>query len=176
MKKIQSILALLLLLGVCSAQAADHMGKPYKGSKAFERIKALAETWEGEMNMGDAPVKMTSTYKVTSGGSAVVETVFAGTPMEMVTLYHDDSKGRLTMVHYCMLHNQPKLTLKKFAGKKLSMTLAKDADVDAGKDEYMGALTMTFLGPDKISQRWSNFKQGKEDTTHSVEMVFKRVK
>jgi hypothetical protein len=39
-------------------------------------------------------------YRVTGAGSAVVETLFPGTPHEMVTVYHA-RKGVLCMTHYC---------------------------------------------------------------------------
>lgn len=165
----------LLLLGAGSSFAADKHGKQaYLGSKAFERLKTLAGVWECEMDMGNGPMKMKSVYKLSAGGSAVVETALAGTPMEMVTIYHDDSKKRLTMTHYCMLHNQPKLVLKKYADNKLSMNLAKNSDIDVEKEHHMHSMILTFKGPDKIVQTWTNFKGGKAE--QSMDMEFRRVK
>ena len=43
----------------------------------------------------------TVTYKVTSGGSAVVETIGPGTEHEMVTVIHPDGDD-LMLTHYCM--------------------------------------------------------------------------
>ena len=157
MKRTIWTLIFLLILTAGSVIAADHQGKPYVGSKAFERIKTLVGAWEGQMDMGQGPMKITSSYKISAGGSAVVETTFGGTPMEMVTIYHDNSKGRLTMTHYCMLHNQPKMMLTSDEGDSLSMELAKGADIDM-TEEHMHSLTIKFLEKDKISQRWSNFK------------------
>ena len=167
------LLAFFLTLGF-TAGAAEHTSKPYVGSKAFERVKSLAGTWEWELDMGQGPMTFKSIYKVTSGGSSVVETTMAGTPMEMVTIYHDNSKKRLTMTHYCMLHNQPKLVFKSLKENKLSMQLAKNADIDVAKEEHMHAMILTFVSKDKIIQNWSNFKGGK--LKHAMDMEFERVK
>ena len=77
------------------------------------------------------------------------------------------------MTHYCMLHNQPKMMLTNYKGDSLSMELAKGADIDL-TEEHMHSLTIKFLGKDKISQRWSYFKEGKEN--HAADMIFTRVK
>ena len=46
-------------------------------------------------------------YRLTAGGSALVETLFPGASRgQMVSMYYD-RKGKLAMTHYCMLRNQP---------------------------------------------------------------------
>ena len=72
MKRTIWSLTFLLILTAGSVIAADHQGKPYVGSKAFERIKTLVGAWEGQMDMGQGPMKITSSYKISAGGSAVV--------------------------------------------------------------------------------------------------------
>ena len=47
---------------------------------------------------------MRVSYRVTAGGSAILETTAAGTPMEMISMYHDRG-GKLFMTHYRMLGN-----------------------------------------------------------------------
>ena len=91
MKTYRLILAGMVgLLVFGSAQVAAQEHKPYVGSQAFERMKQLVGSWEGTMDMGKGPEKIPAGYKLTSGGSAIVETVFEGTPNEMMTVYHDD--------------------------------------------------------------------------------------
>lgn len=173
MKPNNLILTVFLGLGIAAANAADAHSKAYVGSEAFERVKSLVGEWETEMDMGNGPMKFKSIYKVSSGGSAVVETAMAGTPMEMVTIYHDNSKKQLTMTHYCMLHNQPKLVFKSLKGNKLSMELAKNSDIDVAREEHMHAMVLTFVSKDRIIQNWTNFKDGK--LKHSMDMEFNRV-
>ena len=69
MKRSIWTLTFLLILTAGSVIAADHDGKPYVGSKAFERIKTLVGAWEGQMDMGQGPMKITSSYKISAGGT-----------------------------------------------------------------------------------------------------------
>src|SRR5437868_1614896 len=96
----------LLSLSLAQSLFAGDADKPFKGSPEFDRMKSLAGTWKGIVDMGQGPVDMTVEYRVVSGGSVVEERLFAGTPKEMVTMYHD-RKGKLALTHYCMLGNQP---------------------------------------------------------------------
>ncbi|HNP27857.1 MAG TPA: hypothetical protein PKK23_02350 [Nitrospirales bacterium] len=109
-------------------------------------MKQLAGSWEGVMDMGKKSQKVTAHYRVTSGGSAIVETLSEGTPHEMMTVYHDDSQKRVTLPHYCMLENQPKMTLKKSEGKTLEFELVPDSDIDAAHIEHMHAVSIIMNG------------------------------
>ena len=76
--------------------------KPHQGSAEFERTKALVGDWEASMPIekGKEHPEMSEEHKqmmqkmrvsnrVTAGGSAILETTAAGTPMEMISMYHD---------------------------------------------------------------------------------------
>src|SRR6266404_464243 len=80
--------------------------KPYQGSAEFERMKGLVGVWESTVDMGQGPMKVSLEYRLIAGGSAVEERIFAGSPQEMITMYHDKN-GKLALTHYCMLANQP---------------------------------------------------------------------
>ena len=56
----------------------------------FEKLKKLAGTWVEADKDGKPTDKVYSVIKVTSGGSVVHETIFPGTPMEMVSVYNLD--------------------------------------------------------------------------------------
>src|SRR6185436_6239467 len=109
--------------------AAEH-DKVYKGSPEFERMKSLAGTWKGKTDMGQGPVEMTVEYRVISGGSAVEERIFEGTPREMVTIYHDKN-GKLALTHYCMLANRPAMLLESSDGKTLRFDFDATCGIDA---------------------------------------------
>jgi len=79
------------VLGAVAVTAAPPAGGGRPVPFGLERLKALAGDWvaaeDGEMaKKGD----LVSRYAVAASGSAVVETVFPGTPHEMVTVYHAD--------------------------------------------------------------------------------------
>ena len=162
------------LVSLGSFQVAGEEFKSYVGSPEFEKMKQLIGTWEGTMDSGQGPQKITTSYKLTSGGSAIMETTFEGAPHEMVTIYHDNSDKRVTMTHYCALGNQPTMTLKKAEGKSFIFDLSKDADINVGQDQHMHSAMITFKSKDQIIQQWTSFGKGKQDKV--VEIAYSRVK
>ena len=156
------------------AIAQEHHHKPYVGSQAFERLKQLVGSWEGTMDAGKGPETVTASYKLTSADSAIVETVFEGTPMEMVSVYHDNRDRKLIMTHYCAEHNQPNLTLVSMDNNQLTLDLSKDSDIDVAKETHIHAATIRFEGKDKMIQQWTSFEGGKKKQV--VEIAYQRVR
>jgi hypothetical protein len=155
---------LLALLALATMLSAGQPGPPYKGSGEFERMKSLAGKWKATHDMGEGPMEMTVEYRVVAGGSAVEERFFAGTPLEMVTMYHD-RQGQLSLTHYCMLHNQPGMLLES-ADKK---SLRFDFDPTCGLDKesmHMHSLVITFKDANHITQDWKLFENGKVKDSH----------
>src|SRR3989304_768334 len=74
--------------------------------------------------------------KSTDGGSAILETLFPGTPHEMVSVYYDDG-GKLGMTHYCMLGNQPQMTLKKADGNRIDLVFVSGGNIDPKQSPNM---------------------------------------
>ena len=163
---------LLMLFAITSGFAAPMPGDSYKGSAEFERIKSLAGTWKGTHDMGKGAKELAVIYTVVAGGSAVEERFFAGTPNEMVTMYHD-KQGKLSLTHYCMLHNQPVMLLKSADDKKIEF----DFDPTCGVDDasmHMHSLVITFQDAGNITQDWKLFENGKTKDSHPF--ALKRVK
>ena len=152
-----SILALLLLV-VFSAQAGEM--KPYVGSAGFEKMKKLEGTWTGAPSNAKEGEKVTITYKVTSAGSSVVETLFPGMPHEMVSVYHDVD-GKLGMTHFCSLRNQPKFMLQKSKKNKMNLSYAGGTNLDPAKDTHMHAVQIEIIDKNNIVQKWTQFEGGK---------------
>ena len=155
------VLACLLFVGSFVAYAGEGKGSPYSGSKEYERMKQLIGVWEGTSNMGKEGQKVRVEYRTTAGGSAIVETLFPGTPEEMISVYHDN-KGKLSMTHYCMLQNQPSMKLQKASGDTLAFVFSKGGGIDPKQDAHMHALTISFVDKDHIVQNWTLFEDGKE--------------
>src|SRR6185369_11800489 len=92
MKRVTSLLCAAIgffLAGLVVAHAGEYQTAPYTGSPAFERMKQLVGTWEGTSDMGKEGEKVRVEYRLTAGGSALVETLFPGSGEEMVSVYHD---------------------------------------------------------------------------------------
>jgi hypothetical protein len=152
--------------------------KAQKDDKAkasqLEVLKRLAGDWVGTMKHGPEEHEATVNYKVTSGGSAVVETLFGGTEHEMVTVYHQDGDD-LVLTHYCMLHNQPHMRAKQDGkSNKLEFKFDGGTNLKSDKDQHMHDMTLEILSDDHIRATWSMYKDGKKD--HSGTLDLKRKK
>lgn len=128
------------------------------------QIKKLAGDWTIE-GMDGVAVR----YRVTSGGSAVVETMFPDTDKEMVTIYTIDGKD-LRLTHYCMLNNQPSMHSGKLEKGVLKFVCdGKPGNTAAHDDQHMHGLTMTFVDDDHFRQEWTMFAAGKEKAMEKFE-------
>lgn len=151
---------LILFSGPQAAFCGDYHSEPYSGSAEFERMRGLKGTWEGKMTMGGEEKTYRVEYRITGGGSAIVETHFPGTPEEMITVYNDNG-GNLGLTHYCALKNQPRMELQKSGEKYLDFAFAGGSNIDPAKDPHMHALTITFGDEDTITQKWTLFESGR---------------
>jgi len=170
-KSIYAVIAggFLLFLGLSVAYGGEGSSSPYSGSKGFERMKELAGVWEGTSNMPKEGEKARVEYRLSSGGSSIVETLFPGTPHEMVSVYFDN-KGQLTMTHYCALRNQPRMKLQKADAQNLNFVFVGGTNMDSKKDAYMRSLTITFVDKNHIIEKWTLFAGGKEKETSVFEL------
>ena len=162
----------LAFLALAFTASAAQPAAPYQGSPEFERMKSLVGSWKGTHDMGQGPMEMTVEYRLVAGGSALEERFLAGTPMEMVTMYHD-RKGKLALTHYCMLHNQPGMILKSSTPTTLSFDFDKTSGVDKNS-MHMHSLVINFQDADHIMQDWKLYENGKPKDSHPI--ALKRVK
>ena len=103
----------IMLLAVAASARADEKAAS-TASQRFEALKKLAGDWVEVGKDGKLTDKVVSTLRVTSGGTAVQETIFPGSDHEMVTMYHLDGAD-LVLTHYCMLGNQPRMRTNRAA-------------------------------------------------------------
>ena len=164
MRRVLSLLCTavcLFLAGPLVTRAGEHQPAPYQGSPEFERVKQLVGAWEGTSPMGKAGEKTRVEYRLTSGGSALIESLSPGNEGEMVSVYHDQN-GKLAMTHYCMLRNRPHMTLAKSDAQSLELVFArKGNDINPAKEKHMHAVSFTFTDNDHIVQKWTMFDKGK---------------
>jgi hypothetical protein len=142
--------------------AADDEKKESRTNPAFERFAKLAGEWTGKGMHGDDEHEARIVYKVTSGGSAVVETIDPGGDHEMITVIHPDGDA-LLLTHYCMIGNQPHMKAKPKPGdKKIAFEFVKATNLKSDKDMYMRNVTFTFVDDDTLKTEWTNYNEGKE--------------
>ncbi len=157
---IRLIVAVLLVFtaGVMAGEPDHHT--PYTGSAEFERLKGLAGHWQGSAMMQGKEQEIQVAYKVTSAGSALVETLSPGSEQEMVSVYYDTG-GRPTMTHYCALKNRPNLVMDSSAADSLHFDFSASTGIDPAKDAHMHALTVRFIDRDNIEEEWVMYQEGK---------------
>jgi hypothetical protein len=154
--------ALILVGGLSAPTKADEKGKAK--TSQFDMLKALAGEWSGKGIHGDASDDATIVYKVTSGGSAVVETLDPGGEHEMVTVFHQDGDD-VVLTHYCMLGNQPRMKAERGAdAKKISFKFSGAGNLKSDKDPHMHDLTIEFVDADHIKTNWTFYNDGKADS------------
>ncbi len=162
---------MVAVMALAAGVAAGGMApQPSAGSKEFERMKSLAGTWEGTGSMEPTGQPVRVEYRVTGAGSAVVETLFPGTPHEMVSVYYDKN-GALCMTHYCALGNRPQMALKNSTADTIELELARGGEVDAKREPHMHALKLTFEGPGKLAAEWTEFEGGKKKSVSAFELT-----
>lgn len=168
----------LLLVALATARAEDKPA-PAKAAPAhpgFEKVKSLVGTWVEADKDGKPTDKVVSVLKLTAGGSAVQETTFPGTPMEMVSVYHLDGAD-LLMTHYCMLGNQPRLKADpKAPANQIKWDFAGGTNLDPAKDMHMHSAVVTIVDADRIEITGEAWENGKPCPNHCGTMKLVRKK
>jgi len=167
--------ACLMVLGIGMAVwAADDKpaSKAPATSPGFESLKKLVGTWTAP---GPDGKSMETQFRLSAGGSVLVETLFPGKPEEMVTVYHMDGPD-LILTHYCMLGNQPRL--KAVSAKETKKLMFKSVGGTNMKpdDMHMGQAILTFVDDDHFEADWCSCSGGKPDENHHVSIKFTRKK
>jgi hypothetical protein len=160
MTKVAWSVGLILLASAIGSQAREE--KAAQKNAALDQFKELAGEWVGKGKHGDEEHDVRIAYKVTSGGSAVVETIDPGGPHEMVTVIHADGNA-LLLTHYCMIGNQPQMKATPKPGDKaVAFDFVKATNMKSDRDMHMHSVTFTFVDKDTLKTEWTNYNDGKE--------------
>lgn len=175
MIKCVMVLALAASLGYIVDAEDKQDDKVAKKETLFDKIKSMNGEWEVTKGPGDhGDHKGVVTYKVTAGGSAVLETVFGGTDHEMVTLYYMDD-GKLSLTHYCMLQNRPLMRVDPQSTlEKLVFKCQEKENPKLDAEDHMHEATINFIDGDHVKTDWVLYKGGKADSTHGFELARKK--
>lgn len=146
--------ALLAIAGAVAAEAP-----PTPAEAAFARLKALEGEWLDASGSSTGKGKVAAVFKVTSGGSAVIETVFPGTPHEMVSVYTREGDD-IVMAHFCGMGNQPRMRARPDGGDTLDFAFDGGGNLDPAKDMHMHEGIVRF-GDGTHRAEWQTFAGGK---------------
>lgn len=163
-----ALLGPVLLLSACTG-TGERAAPPLSvgAQEQFQRIVALEGSWFAADGSTDDPDLV---YELTSGGSAVLETVFPGQSHEMRTLYFIES-GALTLVHYCALGNRPRMVADDWDADSLHFTLDGDGGLGSVNEMHMHSALFEFKGPDAFRTTWALFDKGTMTENHGRDLV-----
>jgi len=173
-----ALASLFLLAALVAAPRADEKKEAHKDdskSANFERFKLLAGEWVGKFSEGDGKgMDAVVRYKVTSGGTTVVETMAPDSQHEMVTVIHPDGDD-LALTHYCMIGNQPRMKAAgKSDGNKVAFKFVSASNMKSDQDMHMHEVVFTFIDKDTLKTEWTNYNEGKAAGTAVFELKRKK--
>lgn len=131
-------------------------------------LEKLVGTWK-------APAYGTtarSTYTLTAGGSALVETLEMGDESPMVTVYHRDGE-ELMLTHYCSLRNQPRMRAKA-GGEVVDFRFVDATNLASDQAPHMHGVKIEWVDADHFTQEWTTHQDGR--VTDTLRLAFERVK
>jgi hypothetical protein len=160
-----TLLGLTALLLAAFTAPAQQQTTPPSARAAFDKLKTLAGEWRGTIGERGKGEETTVAYRLIANNSALAETLFPGTPHEMITVYHLDG-DKLLVTHYCAAGNQPTLALtKKSTAEALDFDFIRATNMKSKKDDHMHSLRIRFEGANAVVTEWDGFKNGRKTET-----------
>src|SRR5579863_7406081 len=149
-------IASVIILALAAATAALAQTD---AQKAFATIKNMPGSWEGTAD-GHA---LQVTFKVVSGGSAVMSEIMGHGPENMVSMIHLDGPNRLLMTHYCGAGNQPRMQASVSSdGKTITFTYFDATNLATPDAGHMQKMVLTMLDDNHHTEEWTYADHGKE--------------
>lgn len=116
--------------------------------KAFTAIKSMPGTWEGSSVEGPVTV----TFKITSGGSAVMSEIVG--KEDMISMFHLDN-DRLLLTHYCAVGNQPRMQAAVSPnGKVITFTYIDATNLTTPDAGHMQQMILTMIDDNHHTEEW----------------------
>ena len=147
------ILACIALAGASALAQTD-------AQKAFNTIKSMPGTWESKAPDGRS---LQVTFKVVSGGSAVMSEIMGTGPEDMISMFNLDGPNRLLLTHYCGAGNQPRMQAAVSPdGKTLTFTFVDVTNLATPDAGHMQRMVLTVLDENHHTEEWTFIDHGKE--------------
>ena len=124
--------------------------------ESFDKLKVLSGSWEGQNSQGGP---LTVTYRLTSGGSALMSEI--GGYDDMISMLHLDG-DRLLMTHYCGAGNQPRMQAEASPdGKTFAFDFVDGTNLEASKIGHMYRAVFTIVTADRHTRDWDFIQNGR---------------
>ncbi len=145
---------------------------------SMDCVKRMAGTWVTLGPDGRPTDEVVSEYRITAGGSAVIETLFPGQEHEMITMYYQ-SGDDVKCTHYCAFGNHPtfKLTSNAETGEMLYSCVGSGANFEnCAETVHMHEGRLKMVAEDRAQTVWQAYEDGKPSKDHRVTFELARVK
>lgn len=157
------VLVAFCLMTLASAGWSQVKHPPANTNPQFDQMKTLDGDWEGTMVEAGQTYPARTSFRLVSDKSVLMNTLGAGSPHEMITMFHMDG-NELMATHYCAAHNQPRFRAVSSSDLKTVDFDFKDAtNVPAGAG-HMNHIRFIFVDPDHHIEEWSTIDNGKTTT------------
>ena len=128
--------------------------------KAFATIKNMPGTWEQKAPDGKV---LRVTFKVVSGGSAVMSEIEGKGPEDMISMFNMDGPNKLLMTHYCGSGNQPRMQASVAPdGKTITFNYVDATNLATPDAGHMQKMVLTVLDENHHMEDWTFVDHGKE--------------
>lgn len=157
-------------------------GDGFTPDGAFQTMLKLEGTWAGEATVvpvgqsrNNAAVSTTTVSFKNIGNSSVMQTFAAGTPAEMISMYHQNGKEELIHTHYCAIGNQPSMAFVDTGEKGvIDFKFTSGTNMDVHADPHAHNSYMRIIDEDTYETRTENWGGGQVTSYRYTTM--KRVK
>jgi hypothetical protein len=149
-----------LLIFVVIAMASTLALSQTEPQKAFAAIKNMHGMWEHKASDGHTTQV---SFKVVSGGSAVMSEILGEGPEDMITMFHLDGPDKLLMTHYCGAGNQPRMQASVSPdGKTIRFDFLDATNLSAPDTGHMQKMVLTLVDENHHTEEWTFLDHGKE--------------
>ncbi len=168
------IAVVLAMAGGAGGQQAAVIPVGVDGPAAFERLKALAGTWEA---VGKNGQKSVTTFELTAGNTVLLER-YSNPAMpgggQMVTAYHLDGAS-LILTHYCIARNQPTLRADRFdaASGEIQFEFVRASNLSGPNAGHMRRAFYKLIDANHFTTSWAFFEGGKKTMTETQDFYRK---
>jgi hypothetical protein len=158
----------LLLTFLVASLALGASPKPPEApdsTAVFEKLKELAGTWHGYV--GKEGNAATIDYRLTAGGSVLMETMFPGTPKETVSMYYLN-RGNLTLTQYSVEGIQPEMIYDRKHSTPAEIVFKFDGGrgFSMRDDVHIHDGSIKILDAHRFEATWNEWHLGKPATSY----------
>lgn len=167
MRRLLLPLLVLGLAGLAARATRLEVADPLTAAAGLERLSSMAGDWY-ELGPDGKPLDtLVSRVRVTSGGHAVHELHFPGTPMEMLTVYFLE-EDELRLVHYCVLGNQPQMRAVELTEDVLAFECT---GLEDEAQSHMHAARIESVSEGHNHVEWVNWDGGERAQAIALDLV-----